>query len=44
MKDRLLLLLTLMLSCLLILNIANALEHNGKPVEVLHVADTSKVL
>lgn len=44
MRDKLLLLLTFMLSCLLILNIANALEFSPKTVEVLHVADTSKVL
>ncbi|MDX1810697.1 MAG: hypothetical protein R3240_02000 [Gammaproteobacteria bacterium] len=43
MKDKLLITLAFMLSCLLILNIANALEYSPKQA-VLFVADSSKVL
>lgn len=44
MRDKLLFFLTFVLSCLLILNIANALEFNPRALNTLHVADSSKVL
>lgn len=44
MRDKILLVVAILLGCLLILNIANALEHNNQVIDTLVVPDSSIVL
>ena len=44
MRDKILLSVAILLGCLLILNIANALEQSDRPMKILYVDDASRVL